>query len=150
MFKVTDLASLEACVKLFFFTFDGSYCFMLFQGNQINWYTMYPRGAWWLSGRVLNLGSKGRWFKTQRMHCTVSLSKTLYPLLSKYDSTQEARKLFWHDWKMFDWGITKTNKQNNIIQPVCLYREREIRGQIKKFSTVPSKLILLKLYSILL
>ena len=37
--------------------------------------------AHWLSDRVLDLGSRGRWFKPRREHCGMSLSKTLYPLL---------------------------------------------------------------------
>ena len=40
-------------------------------------------------------------------HCVVSLTKTLYLLLST-GSTQEDRKLSWHDWKIVDWdaGVT--------------------------------------------
>ena len=41
-------------------------------------------GAWWLSGRVFDLRSKGGWFKTHQRHCIVSLNKTLYPLLSTH------------------------------------------------------------------
>ena len=33
-------------------------------------------------GRVLDLGSKSHEFETHQGHCVVSLSKTLYPLLS--------------------------------------------------------------------
>ena len=35
-----------------------------------------------LSGRVLDLRSKGCWFIVHRRHCFVFLSKTFYPLLS--------------------------------------------------------------------
>ena len=45
-----------------------------------------------LNGRVLDLGSKGHKFKTHRMHCVVSLGKTLYLLLST-GSSQEKRKI---------------------------------------------------------
>ena len=40
-------------------------------------------GAWWLSGRVLDSGSKCCGFGSHRGHCVMSLglSKTLYPLL---------------------------------------------------------------------
>ena len=44
-------------------------------------------------GRVVDLGeSKGCELETHGRHCVVSLSKTLYPLLST-GSTQEDRKL---------------------------------------------------------
>ena len=36
--------------------------------------------------------------------CVVSLSKTLYPLLST-GSAQEERKTSLHDWKIADWGL---------------------------------------------
>ena len=39
-------------------------------------------GAQWLSGRVLDLGWRGSWFKAHQRHCVVSLSKTLNPGLS--------------------------------------------------------------------
>ena len=52
--------------------------------------TRYKGGALWLSGRVLDLGSRGCRFKPHRRHCVVSLSKTLYLLLST-GSTQEDR-----------------------------------------------------------
>ena len=42
-------------------------------------------GAWWLSGRVLDSRSRGCWFEPHWRHCMhwlVSLSRTLYPLLS--------------------------------------------------------------------
>ena len=49
----------------------------------------YPtRGAWWLSGRVLDWRLKGHWLETH-LHCIVSLSMTLYPLFSNNGSTQE-------------------------------------------------------------
>ena len=35
-----------------------------------------------LSGSVINLRLRGCWFEPHRMHCVVSISKTLYPLLS--------------------------------------------------------------------
>ena len=43
-----------------------------------------------------DLGSKCHWFETRRRHCVVSLSKTLYPLLST-DSTQEDMSMSQHD-----------------------------------------------------
>ena len=46
-------------------------------------------GAQWLSGRVLDLRSKGDWLETHQRPCAVSLSKIL-PLLST-GSNQEDR-----------------------------------------------------------
>ena len=43
-----------------------------------------------LSGRVLDLRSRGCRFEPHRRHCVVSLSKTVYPLLST-GLTQEDR-----------------------------------------------------------
>ena len=48
-------------------------------------------GVQWFSGRVLDLGSKGRLFETHLRHCIVSMSKTLDHLLCT-GSTQEDRK----------------------------------------------------------
>ena len=48
-------------------------------------------GGQWPSGRVLDLGKKVHLFETHHSHRVVSLSKTLYPLLST-GSTQEDRK----------------------------------------------------------
>ena len=45
-------------------------------------------GAKWLSGRVLDLGLRGRWFKVHQKHCVVSLSKTLNPELSTGSSKE--------------------------------------------------------------
>ena len=47
-------------------------------------------------------------------HCIVSLSKTLYPLLS-IDSTQEDPSR--HNWKIVDWDVKNRQKQTNI----CLF-----------------------------
>ena len=52
------------------------------------------------------------WFKTHQRHGIVSLSKTLYPLLST-GSTQEVRKTFWHDWKIVDRDVKHKHKQTN-------------------------------------
>ena len=52
---------------------------------------IYLRGAQ-SPGRVLDMGLKGCEFKTDWRHCVVSLSKTLYLLLSTC-STQDDRKL---------------------------------------------------------
>ena len=49
--------------------------------------------------RVVDLGSKCHKFETHQYHCVVSLSKTLYPLLST-GSTQEDRKASQHDWDL--------------------------------------------------
>ena len=57
------------------------------------------RGAWWLSGRVLDLRSRGCGFEPHRRHCAESLGKTLYPLLST-GSTQEDPSQY--DWKIVD------------------------------------------------
>ena len=54
-------------------------------------YTIFirpDRGVWWLSGRVPESRSRGCGFEAHRRHCILSLSKTLYPLLST-GSTQE-------------------------------------------------------------
>ena len=40
------------------------------------------RGAQWLSGRVLDLRLRCCWFEPHWRHFVVSLSKTLYPMLS--------------------------------------------------------------------
>ena len=53
-------------------------------------------GACCLSGSVLNLRSRGCRLEPYQRQCVVSLSKTLYPLLST-GSTQEDRSP--HDWK---------------------------------------------------
>ena len=47
-------------------------------------------------GRALDWGLKGCKFETHPSHCVVSLSKTLYPLLST-GSTHEDRKPFLYD-----------------------------------------------------
>ena len=39
-------------------------------------------GVWWLSGRELDSRLRGSMFESHRRHCIVTLSKTLYPLLS--------------------------------------------------------------------
>ena len=46
------------------------------------------REVWLLSGRVLDLRSRGRRFEPHRRHCVVSLSKTFCPLFCT-GSTQE-------------------------------------------------------------
>ena len=38
--------------------------------------------AWWLSSRVHDSRSRGCGLELHHRHCVVSLSKTLYPLLS--------------------------------------------------------------------
>ena len=45
-------------------------------------YTSEECGAWWLSGRVLDLRSIDGRIEPHQRHCIVSLSKTHYPLLS--------------------------------------------------------------------
>ena len=40
-----------------------------------------PKGAQWLSGRVLDSRPKGRGFEPHRRHCVVSLSKNINPSL---------------------------------------------------------------------
>ena len=47
----------------------------------------------------------------QQIHCVVSLSKTLYLLLST-GSTQKG--LSWHDWKIVDWHLKNLNQTTNI------------------------------------
>ena len=41
---------------------------------------------------LLDLGSRGFWFETYRMHCVVFFGNTLYPLLST-GLIQEDRKM---------------------------------------------------------
>ena len=48
--------------------------------------------TWWLGSRVLDMRSKGCWFKVHWRHFIVSLSKTFYPLL-RTGSTQEDREV---------------------------------------------------------
>ena len=50
-------------------------------------------------GRALDMGLEGYLFETHRFHCVVSLSKTLYLLLST-GSTQEDKKSSRHVWKI--------------------------------------------------
>ena len=76
---------------------------------------------WWVErsgsvGRALDCGTKGCWFETQRQQSqsVVSLSKTLYLLLST-GSTQEDMKLSQHDWKIVDWDV----KHQNEVQNQC-------------------------------
>ena len=40
------------------------------------------RGNRWLSGRVLDMRLRGCGFEPHRRHCLVSMTKTLYPMLS--------------------------------------------------------------------
>ena len=49
---------------------------------------IHTQGGQWLSGRVLDLTSRGCGLEPHLRHCIVSLSKTLHPLLST-DSTHE-------------------------------------------------------------
>ena len=67
-----------------------------------------PRRALWLSGRVCDLRSRGHWFHHPHLrHCLLTLSKTLYSLLST-GSTQEnvSTRL-----KIIDWLIKYPIKQ---------------------------------------
>ena len=57
----------------------------------------------------VNVRSKGHWFKTQQGIYFVSLSKTLYPLLST-GSTQENRKSSQHDLRIVDWEVKHKHK----------------------------------------
>ena len=55
----------------------------------------------------------------QWRHCLVSLSKTLYLLLSTA-STQEDRKSSQHDWKIVDWGKSiNTNSFLCVMDSFC-------------------------------
>ena len=62
-------------------------------------------------GRTLDLGSKvASWSLTGGSHCLVSLSKTLYLLLSTFtSSTQEDPS--WHGRKIVDWDVMNIRKQ---------------------------------------
>ena len=93
-------------------------CFVWWIRNIIFHYTLLS-GHWviycaidwqWLSGRVLESKSRGCWLEPHWRHCLVSLSKTLYPLLST-GSTQEDPS--WVDWKNVDLDVKNQNKQNH-------------------------------------
>ena len=66
-------------------------------------YTIW-RGLQKLNGRVLDLGSKGFCLETCWRHCVVSLSKTLYPLLS----TGLTPEKYWHNWNVVGSDIAST------------------------------------------
>ena len=59
-----------------------------------------------LSGRVLDSGLKGIGFEPHWRHCVVSLSKTLYPLLS----TGSTQGMSQHDGKIVDWDVKLQTK----------------------------------------
>ena len=46
-------------------------------------------------GRMLDLGSKGGEFETHQRHCVVSLSKTLYSLLSTKCPNMNEKSVDW-------------------------------------------------------
>ena len=58
-------------------------------------------------GRVLDLGLKGCWFEPHlwRSHCVVSLSKTLFLLLSTGAAQEDSSG---HDRKIVDWDTSKS------------------------------------------
>ena len=58
---------------------------------------LVAKGTWWLSGKVLDSGSRGCGFESHQRHCNVSLSKTLYPMLSTGSTREDP---FRHDRKM--------------------------------------------------
>ena len=64
-------------------------------------------GVKWLSGRVLDSRSKGCGFKPHLRHCVVSLTKTLYPLLSTGSTKEDPSR---HDLKIVDWDVKNQNK----------------------------------------
>ena len=66
-----------------------------------------PRGEWWLSGRVLDSGSRGWGLEPHLRHCLLSLSKTLYPLLSTCSTKENSSQ---HDWKIVHWNVKNGNK----------------------------------------
>ena len=57
-----------------------------------------------------SLGVEGSLAQNSLGHCAVSLSNTLYPLLST-GSTQEDRKMSQHDWKIVDCDVKHQHKQ---------------------------------------
>ena len=74
---------------------------------------------WFSPGRPVPTWLKNRWLGCTKIKpnkittgavTVVSLSKTLYPLLST-GSTQEGRKLSWHDWKIVHWDKEHQSKQ---------------------------------------
>ena len=64
-------------------------------------------GVWWLSGRVMEVcGFKPRW-----RYCVVSLSKTLYPLLSTGSIKVD---LYLHERKFVGWDEKNQSKQTKF------------------------------------
>ena len=74
--------------------------------------------ALWVSGRVVDSRWRGCTFELHQSNCIVSLSKTLYPLLST-GITQEDQS--WYDWKTVDWDITMDKKLKGCLDPPLLY-----------------------------
>ena len=64
-------------------------------------------------GRVLDLESKDCWLKPhcRQSHCVVSLSKTLYPLLSTGSTHEDPSR---HDRKIVDLDVKNQTKRTNL------------------------------------
>ena len=89
----------------------------LFPGIGLSWFTCkckYSKRSGSFGG-VLNWGSKGCCFEPHHRpsHCAVSLSKTLFQLLST-GLTQEDPS--WHDWKIVDCDVKNQLNQNKNIR----------------------------------
>ena len=65
---------------------------------------------------MLDLRLRGHWYKAHHRHYVVSLSKTLYALLST-GSTKENRKMSWHYWKIVEWDIKHQHKHKGSTYP---------------------------------
>ena len=65
------------------------------------------------SGRVLDWRLRGCGFEPHRRHFVVSLSKTLYPLLSAGSTQEEPSR---HDWKIVAWYVKNQNRPKNPKQ----------------------------------
>ena len=76
-------------------------------------YTIYSRGARWLSGRVSDSGARGRGFETYRRR-VVSLSKTLYSpkVLVNYPGSGGSVPTWL---KIVDWDVKAQDKQTNYL-----------------------------------
>ena len=68
------------------------------------------RGSQWLSSTVLDSRSRGCGFEPYLRHCVVSLSKTLYPLLSQEDWDVKNQNKQSVQWCNFVW-------MKNIVDP---------------------------------
>ena len=84
---------------------------------------------------MLNLRLRGCWFKFHRGHCVVSLSKTLYPLLST-GSTLKDWKSSKYDWNTVDWNIKHLIQSKHKFWCWAVVWCETIYGNCSKISTL--------------